>query len=182
MRKLSKIKSTAELQLAMLEKRVIYLHREVNAYSIYDLLIELDYLQALNNKPIKLYINSPGGSVDCGLALYDAIKRCKAPVYTICQGLAASMGAVLLGAGKKGCRAANIHARIMIHQPSGGFIGKSSDIENYASEISRMRKSLNELIAKDTGQTFKKVSIDTEKDYFMTAQEAKEYGIIDKII
>lgn len=182
MKKLKKIKHLSEIKFALLEDRTVFLATDVDRYSVTDTIISLQYLQALNNKPIKLYINSPGGSVDSGLALYDAIKNSKSPIHTVCNGLAASMGAVLLGAGKKGHRYANKHARIMIHQPSGGFIGKSSDMENYASEIVRMRKLINELLAKDTGQTVKKVSIDTEKDFFMTADEALKYGLIDKII
>ncbi len=142
----------------------------------------LTYLSELGKAPITLEICSPGGSVDYGLVLYDFIKSSKVPIYTHCTGMAASMGAVLLAAGKKGYRSASKNSRIMIHQPSSGYIGKASDIEIHANETKRIRKLLNQIIANDTGKPLARVSKDTELDYWMTAEEAKEYGLIDRIV
>ena len=163
--------------------RVVYFHNEVNLYSVTEAMQLMRYLSELDSKkPIYLNICSPGGSVDAGLVLYDYIKSSKTPTYTICSGMAASMAAILLMAGKQGKRAATKHSRIMIHQPSGGFIGKASDIEIRAKEMTRVRSVLNNIIVADTGQPLKKVSKDTEADLWMTAEEAVKYGIVDKIL
>jgi ATP-dependent Clp protease protease subunit len=136
-----------------------------------------------NSKPIYLYINSPGGSVTAGLAIFDTMQYVKSDVVTICVGLAASMGAFLLGAGTKGKRLALPHSRIMIHQPLGGTSQRqASDIEIEAKEILRIKDMLNHSMADMTGQAFEKIEKDTDRDYFMSAAEAKEYGLIDRVI
>ncbi|MFM7580391.1 MAG: ATP-dependent Clp protease proteolytic subunit, partial [Microcystaceae cyanobacterium] len=135
------------------------------------------------SKPIYLYINSPGGSVTAGMAIYDTMQYIKSEVITICVGLAASMGAFLLSAGTPGKRLALPHARIMIHQPMGGTGRRqATDIQIEAQEILRIRQQLNELMAQQTGQTIEKIAKDTDRDYFMSAAEAKDYGLIDKVI
>jgi ATP-dependent Clp protease protease subunit len=136
-----------------------------------------------SSKPIYLYINSPGGSVTAGLAIYDTIQYVKSEVVTICVGLAASMGAFLLAAGTKGKRLALPHSRIMIHQPLGGTSQRqASDIEIEAREILRLKDQLNQQMADMTGQSLEKITKDTDRDYFLSAQEAKEYGLIDRVI
>jgi ATP-dependent Clp protease protease subunit len=134
------------------------------------------------DKEINLYINSPGGSVTAGLAIYDTMQYVKPPVSTICMGQAASMGALLLSAGAKGRRLSLPHSRIMIHQPSGGFGGQASDIELHAKEILRLKAKLNEILMKHTGQPLDRIEKDTDRDYFMGAGEAKEYGLIDEVV
>jgi ATP-dependent Clp protease protease subunit len=133
-------------------------------------------------KDIHLYINSPGGVVTAGMAIYDTMQYLKAPVSTICVGQAASMGALLLAAGAKGKRFALPHARIMIHQPLGGFQGQASDIKIHAEEILKLRDTLNGILASHTGQDMERVSLDTERDFFMASDAAKNYGIIDNIV
>lgn len=164
----------------LLEKRILYFHADVSTYSVEKMLIYLEYLNLKSSKPIQLNICSPGGSVDAGLGLYDYIKSSRSKINTHCTGLAASMGAILLAGGAK--RTATRNARIMIHQPSSGFIGKATDIENHANEISRVRKLLSTLISADTGQPFNKVNKDMNEDLWMTAEEALKYGLIDKIV
>jgi len=134
------------------------------------------------DKDIHLYINSPGGVVTAGMAIYDTMQYIKAPVSTICVGQAASMGALLLSGGEKGKRFSLTHSRIMIHQPLGGFQGQATDIHIHAQEILKMKKRLNEIIAENSGQALDKVEADTERDYFMSGEEAKIYGIVDAII
>jgi ATP-dependent Clp protease, protease subunit len=134
------------------------------------------------DKEINLYINSPGGSVTAGLAIYDTMQYVKPPVSTICMGQAASMGALLLAAGARGRRLSLPHSRIMIHQPSGGFGGQASDIELHAKEILRLKAKLNEILMKHTGQPLDRIEKDTDRDYFMGAGEAKEYGLIDEVV
>jgi len=134
------------------------------------------------DKDISLYINSPGGSVSAGMAIYDTMQFIKPKVNTVCTGQAASMGALLLTAGADGGRYALPHARIMIHQPLGGFQGQASDIDIHAKEILRIREELNQVLVKHTGQKMAKVEKDTERDNFMSAEEAKEYGLIDEVI
>ena len=144
---------------------------------------QLLFLEAEDpEKDIYLYINSPGGVVTAGLAIYDTMQYIKPDVVTICMGQAASMGAVLLAAGAKGKRFALPHARIMIHQPLGGFQGQATDIEIHAKEILRLKKMLNEILSKHTGKPVEEIEKDTERDYFMGAEEAKEYGLIDKVL
>jgi ATP-dependent Clp protease protease subunit len=133
-------------------------------------------------KDIMLYINSPGGSVTAGLAIYDTMQHIRADVCTICLGQAASMGAFLLAAGAKGKRMALPHSRVLIHQPLGGAQGQATDIQIQAAEIGRLKKSLNDILATNTGQSIKKIEKDTDRDYIMTPQEALEYGMIDKVI
>jgi ATP-dependent Clp protease protease subunit len=144
---------------------------------------QLLFLEAEDpDKDISLYINSPGGSISAGMAIFDTIQYIRPDVATICVGLAASMGAFLLAAGKKGKRFALPNAEIMIHQPLGGTQGQATDIEIHARRIINMKESLNRILSERTGQKLEKVKADTERDYFMTAAEAKEYGIIDEVI
>jgi ATP-dependent Clp protease protease subunit len=180
---MKKFKQASSLELHVMETtRRVQFFAEVASYAIRDTKNLLTYLSELGKAPITLEICSPGGSVDYGLVLYDFIKSSKVPIYTHCTGMAASMGAVLLAAGKKGYRSASKNSRIMIHQPSSGYIGKASDIEIHANETKRIRKLLNQIIANDTGKPLARVSKDTELDYWMTAEEAKEYGLIDRIV
>lgn len=164
-------------------ERIIFLGREVNDALANQIIAIMLYLDSEDpTKPIYIYINSPGGSVTAGLAIYDTMKHIKAEVVTICVGLAASMGAFLLSAGTKGKRLALPHARIMIHQPLGGTRGQATDIQIEAKEIIRMKRQLNELMAAHSGQTVEQIEKDTDRDNFMSAQEAMEYGLIDKVI
>lgn len=166
-------------------ERIIFLGRGVNDGLANQIIAVMLYLDSEDNsKPIYLYINSPGGSVTAGLAIYDTMQHIKSEVVTICVGLAASMGAFLLTAGTKGKRLALPHSRIMIHQPLGGIQGRrqATDIEIEAREILRIKRDLNEMMALHTGQPIEKIEKDTDRDYFMSAQEAKEYGLIDKVI
>ncbi len=165
-------------------ERILFLGQEVNDGVANSLVAQMLYLDSEDNsKPIYLYINSPGGSVTAGLAIFDTIQYVKSEVVTICVGLAASMGAFLLSSGTKGKRLALPHSRIMIHQPLGGTAQRqASDIEIEAKEILRIKKMLNQSLADMTGQTFEKIEKDTDRDYFLSASEAKEYGLIDKVI
>tara|TARA_Y100001968_G_scaffold292816_2_gene298352 strand:+ start:44453 stop:45055 length:603 start_codon:yes stop_codon:yes gene_type:complete len=165
-------------------ERILFLGQEVNDGIANSLVAQMLYLDSEDSsKPIYLYINSPGGSVTAGLAIYDTIKYVKSDVVTICVGLAASMGAFLLSAGTKGKRLALPHSRIMIHQPLGGTSQRqASDIEIEAKEILRIKEMLNRSMAEMTGQTFEKIEKDTDRDYFLSSQEAKDYGLIDKVI
>ena len=168
----------------LLMDRIVFLGTPVNDDVANIIIAQLLFLQADNpERDIHLYINSPGGSVSAGLAIYDTMQFLKAPVNTICMGMAASMGAFLLAAGRKGKRFALPHSRIMIHQPSqSGGGGTASDIEIQAKEILYLRSKLNELMAKHTGQSVEQVEKDTDRDRFMSADEAKEYGLIDTVI
>ena len=165
-------------------ERILFLGSEVNDGIANSLVAQMLYLDSEDSsKPIYLYINSPGGSVTAGLAIYDTIQYVKSEVVTICVGLAASMGAVLLAAGTKGKRVALPHSRIMIHQPLGGTSRRqASDIEIEAREILRMKEMLNRSLADMSGQSFEKIEKDTDRDYFLSAEEAKEYGLIDRVI
>ena len=165
-------------------ERILFLGSEVNDAIANSLVAQMLYLDAEDNsKPIYLYINSPGGSVTAGLAIYDTIQYVKSDVVTICVGLAASMGAFLLGAGTKGKRLALPHSRIMIHQPLGGTSQRqASDIEIEAREILRIKDMLNQSMADMTGKELAKIEKDTDRDYFMSAAEAVEYGLIDRVI
>jgi len=166
-------------------ERIIFLGRGVNDSLANQIIAVMLYLDSEDNsKPIYLYINSPGGSVTAGLAIYDTMQHIKSEVVTICVGLAASMGAFLLSAGTKGKRLALPHSRIMIHQPLGGIQGRrqATDIEIEAKEILRIKHDLNQMLALHTGQPIEKIEKDTDRDYFMSAAEAKEYGLIDKVI
>tara|TARA_B100001109_G_scaffold101460_1_gene82768 strand:+ start:2413 stop:3015 length:603 start_codon:yes stop_codon:yes gene_type:complete len=165
-------------------ERILFLGSEVNDGIANSLVAQMLYLDADDSsKPIYLYINSPGGSVTAGLAIYDTIQYVKSEVVTICVGLAASMGAFLLAAGTKGKRVALPHSRIMIHQPLGGTSRRqASDIEIEAREILRMKEMLNRSLSDMSGQSFEKIEKDTDRDYFLSAEEAKEYGLIDRVI
>lgn len=165
-------------------ERILFMGSEVNDAVANALVAQMLYLDSDDNsKPIYLYINSPGGSVTAGLAIYDTMQYVKSDVVTICVGLAASMGAFLLAAGTKGKRLALPHSRIMIHQPLGGTSQRqASDIEIEAREILRMKDMLNHSMADMTGQPFAKIEKDTDRDYFLSAAEAKEYGLIDRVI
>jgi len=167
----------------LLKDRIIMLNGEVHDGMASTIVAQLLFLEAEDpDKDIYLYINSPGGVITAGMAMYDTMNYIKPDVSTICMGQAASMGAFLLSAGAKGKRFALPNARIMIHQPSGGAQGQSTDIQIQAKEIQRMKDSLNALIAEQTGQSVEKIEADTERDNFMSAQEAMDYGLVDKVL
>lgn len=167
----------------LLKERVIFMTGQVEDYMANLIVAQLLYLESENpDKDIHLYINSPGGSVTAGLSIYDTMQFIKPDVSTMCIGQAASMGAMLLAGGAAGKRFALPHSRMMIHQPSGGAQGQASDIEIQANEIIKIRKRLNVLLAEHSGQTEDKIAKDTERDNFMSAKEAEEYGLIDKVI
>jgi len=167
----------------LLKDRIIMLHGEVNDQTAGLIVSQLLFLEAEDpEKDIYLYINSPGGVVTAGMSIYDTMNYIRPDVVTICMGQAASMGAFLLSSGEKGKRFALPHARIMIHQPLGGAQGQATDIEIHTKEILRMKKELNEILAKNTGKTLKKIGADTERDNFMSSAEAVEYGLIDKVL
>ena len=166
----------------LLKERIIFLGGGIDDHVANLVIAQLLFLEAEDpDKDIHLYINSPGGVVTAGMAIYDTMRYIKAPVSTICVGQAASMGAVLLTAGEKGKRFSLPHSRIMIHQPLGGFQGQATDISIHAKEILRMKDELNGILANLTGQPKHKVEADTERDYFMSSAEAIEYGLIDAI-
>ncbi len=167
----------------LLKDRIIFLGEEVNDVSANVVVAQLLFLDAEDpDKDINLYINSPGGAITAGMAIYDTMQFIKADVSTICVGLAASMGAFLLAGGKKGKRYALPNSEIMIHQPSGGARGQATDIQIHAEYIIKMKKRLNQILSENTGKPFDAVAADTERDYFMTAEEALNYGIIDSVI
>lgn len=163
--------------------RIIFLGTEVNDYTANVIQAQLLYLDSSDpGKDVSIYINSPGGSVYAGLGIYDTMQYISSDVSTICTGMAASMAAVLLVAGEKGKRFALNHSRVMIHQPMGGAQGQASDIEITAREIQKLKKELYSIIAEHSGQPFDKVWADSDRDYWMTAQEAEQYGMIDKVL
>jgi len=167
----------------LLKERVIFLVGQVEDYMANLIVAQLLFLESENpDKDISLYINSPGGSVTAGMAIYDTMQFIKPNVNTVCIGQAASMGALLLTAGAAGSRFALPHARVMIHQPLGGYQGQASDIDIHAKEILRIREEMNQIMAKHTGQKFETVEQDTERDNFLSAEEAKEYGLIDDVL
>ena len=167
----------------LLEDRIIFLGEEVTDVSASVIIAQLLFLEAEDpSKDIHLYITSPGGSVTAGMAIYDTMNYIKCDVSTICMGLAASMGAFLLAGGAKGKRLALPNSEIMIHQPSGGARGQASDIKIVADNIIKTRKRLNEMLAANTGRPLEDIERDTERDNFMTAEEAKDYGLIDEIV
>lgn len=167
----------------LLEDRIVFISGEITDATANTVVAQLIYLEAKNpEKDICVYINSPGGSVSAGMAIYDTMKYVRCDVSTICVGLAASMGAFLLAAGTKGKRFSLPNSEIMIHQPLGGAQGQASDIEITAKHIMRTKKKMIEMLSKNTGQTVKKVEKDVDRDYYMSAKEALEYGIIDKVI
>jgi ATP-dependent Clp protease protease subunit len=167
----------------LLRERVIFLVGPVNDQTANLVVAQMLFLESENpDKDIFLYINSPGGSVSAGLSIFDTMHFIKPDVSTLCMGLAASMGAFLLAAGAKGKRLALPNSRIMIHQPSGGAQGQATDIEIQAREILRLRETLNQILADRTGQSLDKIKSDSERDYFMSAAEAKDYGLVDQVI
>jgi ATP-dependent Clp protease, protease subunit len=167
----------------LLRERIVFLIGPVNDQTANVVVAQMLFLESENpDKEIFLYINSPGGSVSAGLSVYDTMQFIKPDVSTLCMGMAASMGAFLLAAGTKGKRLALPNSRIMIHQPSGGAQGQASDIEIQAREILKLRESLNQILADRTGQSLDKIKADSERDYFMSAPEAKDYGLIDQVI
>tara|TARA_Y100001970_G_scaffold285458_1_gene405307 strand:+ start:17387 stop:18040 length:654 start_codon:yes stop_codon:yes gene_type:complete len=167
----------------LLRERIIFLGTGINDQVTDSLVAQMLFLEAEDpEKDIQIYINSPGGSVTAGLAIYDTMRQIKPDIVTICFGVAASMGAFLLSGGTKGKRLSLPNSRIMIHQPLGGAQGQAVEIEIQAKEILYLKKTLNELLAEHTGQTIEKINLDTERDYFLSPQEAKEYGLIDKVV
>ena len=174
---------TFDIYSRLLKDRIIFLGEEVNDVTASLVVAQLLFLEAEDpNKDIHLYINSPGGSVTAGMAIYDTMQYIKCDVSTICIGMAASMGAFLLSGGTKGKRLALPNAEIMIHQPSGGARGQATEIKIVAEQILRIRKKLNQILSENTGQPLERIEIDTERDNYMTAEEAKEYGLIDAVI
>lgn len=167
----------------LLEDRIVFISGEIDDATANTVVAQLIYLEAKNpEKDICVYINSPGGSVTAGMAIYDTMQYVKCDVSTICVGLAASMGAFLLAAGTKGKRFCLPNSEVMIHQPLGGAQGQASDIEITAKHIIKTKKKMIEMLSKNTGQPVKKVEKDVDRDYFMTADEAVEYGLVDKVI
>jgi len=167
----------------LLNDRIVMLSEEVNDTTASLIVAQLLYLEAQDpDKDIQFYINSPGGSVSAGLAIYDTMQYIKPDVSTICVGMAASMGAFLLSSGAKGKRIALPNAEIMIHQPLGGSRGQATDIQIQAEQILKIKKKLNRILAENTGKPVETVTADCERDYYMTAEEAREYGLIDKVL
>lgn len=167
----------------LLKDRIIFLGTPIDDTVANTVIAQLLFLDADDpDKDIYLYINSPGGVVTAGLAIYDTMNYLKSPVSTICIGQAASMGALLLGAGTKGKRFSLPHARVMIHQPIGGFQGQATDIEIHAKEILKLKDTLNQILSKHTGQPIEKIATDTDRDFFMSGEDARQYGIIDEVI
>jgi ATP-dependent Clp protease protease subunit len=174
----------SEMEEQFLKRREIFLWGEVNDASAEEIVKKILFLDGEGEGDITMYINSPGGVISSGLAIYDAMRRAKSDVATVVMGQAASMGAVLLCAGGAGKRSAWEHSRVLIHQPliSGNMYGPASDIQIQAEEMLRTRENLNKILASHTGQTLQKIAEDTDRDYFMSAEEAKKYGIVDKIV
>jgi ATP-dependent Clp protease protease subunit len=167
----------------LLKDRIIFLGTAIDDIVANTVIAQLLFLEADDpDKDIYLYVNSPGGVVTSGLAIYDTMNYIKCPVSTICIGQAASMGALLLSAGTKGKRFSLPHARIMIHQPMGGFQGQATDIEIHAREILKMKETLNRILATATGQPIEKIQTDTDRDFFMSGEDAKNYGLVDEVI
>ncbi len=167
----------------MLKERVVFLVGPIEDHMANLVVAQLLFLESENpDKDIHLYINSPGGAVNAGLAIYDTMQFIKPDVSTVCVGQAASMGALILAGGAKGKRFALPHARMMVHQPMGGFQGQASDIDIHAREILRVRERLNQILAKHTGRSIEQIREDTDRDYFMDGEEAKAFGLIDAVI
>ena len=167
----------------LLKERIIFLGTSVNDEIASLIIAQLLFLEAEDpDKDITFYVNSPGGGVTAGMAIYDTMQYVRCDIVTLCMGQAASMGALLLAAGAKGKRYALPNSRVLIHQPMGGFQGQATDIDIHAQEILRMRNDLNKILAFHTGQNVRKIKKDTDRDYFMSSEEAKKYGIIDKVL
>ena len=170
------------LNYNFLEKRTIYLTEEIDDRVARDITAQLEYLDEQVQKDIYLYINSPGGSVTAGFAIADAIRLCRSDVVTVCTGMAASMGAFLLSCGTRGKRCATGLAESRLHQPLGGVQGQASDIQRAAEHILQVKHRINRILADNTGQPIEKIAADTDRDHYMTAAEAVEYGVIDRIL
>ena len=166
----------------LLKDRIIILNGEINDNTANVVVAELLYLDSLNSDDICLYINSPGGSITAGMAIYDTMNFIKSDVSTICVGMSASMAAFLLAAGKKGKRCILPNAEVMIHQPLGGAQGQATEIKIVAENILKTKKKLNQILAENTGKTIEQIEVDTERDNYMSAEEAKEYGLVDNVI
>jgi ATP-dependent Clp protease protease subunit len=167
----------------LLKDRIVFIGSPIDDILANTVIAQLLFLQTEDSeKDIHIYINSPGGVVTAGLAIYDTMQYIKPDISTYCLGQAASMGALLLTAGTKGKRFVLPHSRVMIHQPMGGFHGQATDVEIHAKEILKMKETLNNIMANHTGQPLEKIHIDTERDYFMSGQESKDYGIVDEVI
>ncbi len=172
-----------DLPSRMLQERIIFVIGPVEDHMASSICMQLLFLEAQNpKKEIAMYINSPGGVVTSGMAIYDTMQFIRCPIATLCIGQAASMGSLLLAAGDKGMRYALPNARIMVHQPSGGFSGQASDIERHAEDIIKMKRRLNEVYVKHTGQTYEKIEQTLDRDYFMTSEQAREFGLIDRVL
>jgi len=181
---LKKMMAGNEIEAQMMKRREIFLWGEVSDDSAESVVKKIIYFDGQSSDDITLFLNSPGGVISSGLAIYDAMQYARSDIKVVCMGLAASMGAVLLCAGQKGKRSAWENARVMIHQPliSGSFFGPASDIQIQAEEMIRVRERLNQILAHHSGKTVKKIEEDTDRDYFMSAQEALEYGLIDEVV
>jgi len=167
----------------LLKDRIVFIGSPIDDIVSNTVIAQLLFLQTDDpEKDIHLYVNSPGGVVSSGLAIYDTMQYIKPDIATYCIGQAASMAALLLAAGTKSKRHVLPHSRVMIHQPIGGFYGQATDVEIHAREILKLKETLNGILAKHTGQPFEKIQVDTERDYFMSAQEAKDYGLVDEVI
>lgn len=166
----------------LLKDRIVLLNGEINDNTSNIIVAELLYLDSINNDDISLYINSPGGSITAGMAIYDTMNYIKSNVSTICIGMSASMAAFLLSSGEKGKRYCLPNSEVMIHQPLGGVQGQATEIKIAAERILKLKNKLNKILSKNTNKDLKQIEIDTERDYFLSAEEAKEYGIIDKIL
>ena len=173
---------TYDIYSRLLKDRIIILSGEINDVNCDIVISELLYLDSINHNDISIYINSPGGSVTSGMAIYDTMNFIKSDVSTICVGMAASMAAFLLSSGSKGKRFILPNSEVMIHQPLGGAEGQATEIKIAAERILKLKDKMNKMLAKNTNQSLKKVSKDTERDYFLSAEEALEYGIVDKIL
>ena len=172
-----------DLASRMLQERIIFLVGPIEDLMANSICMQLLFLEAQNpKKDIAMYINSPGGVVTAGMAIYDTMQFIRCPVATLCIGQAASMGSLLLAAGAKGHRFTLANARIMVHQPSGGFSGQASDIERHAEDIIKMKRRLNEVYVKHTGQPYERIEQTLDRDYFMTSDQAREFGLVDRVL
>ena len=172
-----------DLLSRMLQDRIVFVVGPINDEMASSVCLQLLFLESQNpKKEISMYINSPGGVVTSGMAIYDTMQFIKSPVATLCMGQAASMGSLLLCAGHKDMRFALPNARIMVHQPSGGFQGQASDIERHAEDIIKIKRRLNEIYVKHTGQPYEKIEYTLDRDYFMTAEQARDFGIVDRVL
>lgn len=172
-----------DLPSRLLKERIIFLTGQVEDQVASSICMQLLFLEAENpKKEISMYINSPGGVVTAGMAIYDTMRFIRPPISTLCIGQAASMGSLLLAAGDKGMRYALPHARIMVHQPSGGFQGQASDIERHAQDIIKIKHRLNEIYVEKTGRTYEEIERTLDRDHFMSAEEAKDFGLIDQVL